>query len=49
MLCRMCCLLSDALGLHVNVARHHNYSQAQLKERELRDNFTATVQVLGKE
>ncbi len=43
MLHRMCCLLSSALGLHVNVARHPDYSQAQLKERELRDNTSTVV------
>ena len=43
MLHRMCCLLSDALGVHVNMARHADYSQAQLKERELRDNTSVLV------
>jgi len=36
-------LLSDGLSSHMNVARHRDYSQAQLKKKELQENFSDSL------
>lgn len=47
--CRMCCSLSDVLHLHLNLPKHPNYTQAQLQQHEIRDQFTPGAKIGSKE